>query len=100
MTIDAERLTAACGELASEAGIKIQTVLEPLGGSGTTVKPAIYPGPAFQEDWRWWGEPDGTGLPTSSVPGAWAKTEDVPVRTRDVYLDVQRSAAFMSLPQM
>jgi len=57
MTIDVERLAAACGDMSGEAGIKIQTLLEPLGGPGSTVKPAIYPGPAFQEDWRWWGDP-------------------------------------------
>lgn len=44
-----------------------------------------------------WGESDGTGMPTSSVPGARVKAEDVPVRTRDVYLDVQRSAAFQEV---
>src|SRR5258708_521773 len=46
-------------DLSEDAGIKIHTRLEPLGGAAATVKPAIYPGPAFQEDWRWWGEPPG-----------------------------------------
>jgi len=71
MTIDVERLAAACGDMSGEAGIKIQTLLEPLGGVGTTVKPAIYPGPAFQEDWRWWDEP--------------------PVKTRAIVIDNTRA---------
>ncbi|MFB7500554.1 DUF485 domain-containing protein [Streptomyces sp. NPDC056161] len=44
-----------------------------------------------------WGEADSTGAPASSVPGARERGEEAAVRTRDVYLDVQRSAAFQEV---
>lgn len=57
MDLDVDRLTAACGEISQEAGITIHTVHEPLAGAGAPVKPAVYAGGVFQEDWRWWGDP-------------------------------------------
>lgn len=56
MELDAEKLIAACGEEASEAGISIRATLEPLGGEGAPVKPATYEGGRFQTGRRWWGE--------------------------------------------
>ena len=57
MKIEAGRLAAACDDSADDAGISISTVLEPLAGQDAPVKPAVYAGGLFQEDWRWWGEP-------------------------------------------
>lgn len=55
--IDVDRLTAACGDMSREAGITMETLLGPLGGSNAPVRPAIYAGRVYQDDWRWWGEP-------------------------------------------
>ncbi len=57
MRLDVDRLIRACGDESEEAGISIHAVLRPLAGPGAPVKPPIYEGPKFQEDWRWWGDP-------------------------------------------
>lgn len=55
-TLTAEMLVAAGQDDSAEAGITIRTDLEPLGGDGTTVKPATYEGGQFQHGRRWIGE--------------------------------------------
>lgn len=54
----AEDLVSACAEDGRAAGIKMWAVLEPLGGAGAPVRPAIYEGGRFQQDRRWWGQGD------------------------------------------
>ncbi|MGP4047909.1 DUF485 domain-containing protein [Streptomyces sp. 2A115] len=44
-----------------------------------------------------WGELDDTGAPAPAVPPARREQEDRTARTADVYLDVQRSAAFQEV---
>ncbi|MFJ3309239.1 DUF485 domain-containing protein [Streptomyces sp. NPDC086549] len=44
-----------------------------------------------------WGELDGTGVPAPVVPGAREERDGAAVRARDVYLEVQRSAAFQEV---
>ncbi|MGC5563722.1 DUF485 domain-containing protein [Streptomyces sp. FR-108] len=44
-----------------------------------------------------WGELDGTGAPAPSVPPARGEREDLSARTADIYLEVQRSAAFQEV---
>ncbi|MFJ8792358.1 DUF485 domain-containing protein [Streptomyces sp. NPDC102462] len=44
-----------------------------------------------------WGESDGMGAPAPSVPAAREARETAAVRTRDIYLEVQRSAAFQEV---
>lgn len=53
--IDAERLVAGCADDSFAAGIKIVTDLEPVGGPGAPVKPAVYEGGKYQLDRRWEG---------------------------------------------
>jgi CRISPR-associated protein Csb1 len=55
MQLTADRLIDGCRDEAFDAGISISTLLEPLAGSGTPVKPAIYAGGVFQTGKRWWG---------------------------------------------
>jgi len=55
MDLDAGVLIAACSDGSADAGITIMSVLEPLGGPGSPVKPAGYAGGQFQADRRWWG---------------------------------------------
>ncbi|MGH9102697.1 MAG: type I-G CRISPR-associated RAMP protein Csb1/Cas7g [Acidimicrobiales bacterium] len=57
-TLTAEMLVAAGQDDSAEAGVTIQTDLEPLGGDGTPVKPATYEGGQFQHGRRWFGEGD------------------------------------------
>lgn len=58
LTLTAERLIAAAGDDAEDAGITIHAELEPLAGAGSPVKPATYLGGVFQADRRWYGEGD------------------------------------------
>ncbi|GHH31996.1 MULTISPECIES: DUF485 domain-containing protein [Streptomyces] len=44
-----------------------------------------------------WGELDSTGAPAPAVPPARGEREDRTARTADVYLEVQRSAAFQEV---
>ncbi|MFS8202370.1 DUF485 domain-containing protein [Streptomyces sp. CWNU-52B] len=44
-----------------------------------------------------WGELDGTGAPAPVVPPARKEQEDRSARAADVYLEVQRSAAFQEV---
>ncbi|KIE26612.1 membrane protein [Streptomyces sp. MUSC 125] len=44
-----------------------------------------------------WGEVDGTGTPAPAVPSARGENSGTTVRARDVYLEVQRSAAFQEV---
>jgi CRISPR-associated protein Csb1 len=58
MQITAERLLAACADTSEDGGVRIWAALEPLGGAGTPVKPAVYAGGKYQIDKRWWGSGD------------------------------------------
>jgi CRISPR-associated protein Csb1 len=53
--LNAETLIAACADHSFESGITIRATLEPLGGAGSPVKPAIYEGGVYQNDRRWHG---------------------------------------------
>jgi uncharacterized membrane protein (DUF485 family) len=44
-----------------------------------------------------WGELDGTGVPAPHVPSPRGEDEEPAVRAGDVYLEVQRSAAFQEV---
>ncbi|MGH9224437.1 MAG: type I-G CRISPR-associated RAMP protein Csb1/Cas7g [Acidimicrobiales bacterium] len=52
-SFSADLLVAACGDLSEDAGITIRTDLEPIGGPGSPVKPAVYAGGLYQLDRRW-----------------------------------------------
>lgn len=77
------------------------------GGPDSTAEHHEEDGPAHREvryDDPWydalasgWGELDGTGAPAPAVPAAREPRERAAVRARDVYLEVQRSAAFQEV---
>lgn len=46
-------LRAACDEDATHGAIVLDSALEPIGGHGTPVNPAIYAGGRYQHDKRW-----------------------------------------------
>ncbi len=46
-------LRAACDEDATDGAIVLDAALEPVGGHGTPVNPAIYAGGRYQHDKRW-----------------------------------------------
>ncbi len=46
-------LRAACDEDATDGAIVLDAALEPVGGHGTPINPAIYEGGRYQHDRRW-----------------------------------------------
>lgn len=56
--LDSDLLVAACSDDSADGGVVISSVVEPLGGPGTPVKPAVYAGGRYQIDQRWVGEGD------------------------------------------
>ena len=57
VTLKLDTVLDACGNDGRVSGICIDSELEPVGGVGTPVKPAIYSGPSYQHDKRW-GHPE------------------------------------------
>lgn len=56
----------------------------------------------FEDPWRdasasGWGDLDGTGTPVPAVPPARGEPGAIAARARDVYVEVQRSAAFQEV---
>jgi hypothetical protein len=60
--VTADALIEACSDEQGDAGIAIMTSLQPLGGAGAPVRPAIYAGGVYQEDRRWHGVGDNRRL--------------------------------------
>ena len=63
VTIDPERLLAACADDAFSDGIRIDAELQPLSGPGGPVKPAVYDGGNYQLDRRWASPSDAEPTP-------------------------------------
>lgn len=55
MELSVAALIEACGDGSQEGGLLIEADLEPIGGSGSPVKPAIYSQRRYQVDQRWVG---------------------------------------------
>ena len=70
---------------------------EDQGEYGAASGEVRYEDPWYDALASGWGEPDGTGGPAPAVPGARTEWEGAGVRARDVYLEVQRSAAFQEV---
>ncbi|MFD4599917.1 DUF485 domain-containing protein [Streptomyces sp. NPDC058464] len=70
---------------------------EDQGEYGTASPEVRYQDPWYDALASGWGELDGTGGPAPAVPGARTAREEAAVRARDVYLEVQRSAAFQEV---
>lgn len=56
--LDLDALLHGCADSSFDAGIRIDTELEPLAGDGGPVKPAIYAGGTYQHDRRWANQAD------------------------------------------
>ncbi|MGW4910241.1 DUF485 domain-containing protein [Streptomyces sp. NPDC004270] len=70
---------------------------EDQGEYGTASREVRYEDPWYDALASGWGELDGTGVPAPAVPSARTEWEGAAVRARDVYLEVQRSAAFQEV---
>ena len=85
--IDMESLLSASATGSFDAGIRIDTELAPLAGTGGPVKPAVYEGGRYQEDWRWASSDDDEPTPViviDNVPSQANRLEDALRRNRDL----------------
>jgi uncharacterized membrane protein (DUF485 family) len=64
---------------------------------GTPSRDVRYEDPWYDALASGWGESDGTGMPARTVPPARGEGTAAAVRARDVYVEVQRSAAFQEV---
>ncbi|MEU2055799.1 DUF485 domain-containing protein [Streptomyces bungoensis] len=56
-----------------------------------------YEDPWYDVQASGWGEPAGAGTPARTVPAARGEHEGTGIRARDIYVEVQRSAAFQEV---
>ncbi|MFF8731152.1 DUF485 domain-containing protein [Streptomyces sp. NPDC015171] len=66
-------------------------------GRGEPSRDVTYEDPWYDALASGWGELDGTGMPAPAVPPARGESGAAAARTRDVYLEVQRSQAFQEV---
>lgn len=85
-TIDLDALLAGCADDSFDDGIRIDTKLVPLAGSGSPVKPAVYAGGVYQQDRRWAAADDAEPTPViviDNVPSQANRLEDALRRNRE-----------------
>ena len=85
-TINLESLLAGCADDSFDAGIRIDTELDPLAGPGGPVKPAVYEGGKYQEDRRWASPEDQEPTPVivvDNVPSQANRLEEAIRRHRE-----------------
>ena len=102
-TIDLELLLSASGDDSFDAGIRIDTELAPLAGTGGPVKPAVYEGGRYQEDWRWASPEDDEPTPViviDNVPSQANRLEDALRRNRDLVRVPEFVLDLSSLPNL
>lgn len=84
--INLESLLAGCADDSFDAGIRIDTDLEPLAGPGGPVKPAVYEGGTYQTDRRWASPDDQEPTPViviDNVPSQANRLEEAIRRNRE-----------------
>ena len=80
-------LVAGCGDESFDAGIRIESELDPLGGRGASVKPPVYAGGAYQLDQRWASRDDEKAtqvVVVDNVPSQANRLEEAIRSQRDV----------------
>ncbi len=86
-TITLADLVSGCADDSFDAGIRVESELEPLGGRGASVKPAVYEGGAYQLDERWADPNDEKPTPViviDNVPSQANRLEEAIRSQRDV----------------
>lgn len=95
MNLDLERITRACADGGFDAGIRIVTELEPIGGPGAPVKPATYAGGAVQRGRRW--DPD---RPDSEEPAEIVVIDNVPSQANRLEAGLLATRSDAGLPEI
>lgn len=91
--IDLSRLLDACSDRGAAAAIRIGTTLEPIGGPGAPVKPAVYEGGNYQQDKRW-------ESPEASEPTPVIVIDNVPSQANRLEAAIQSHVTERGLPEL
>ncbi len=94
MKLTTDSLIAACADDAFDAGIQIRNDLQPLGGAGSPVKPAVYAGNRYQLDRRWIGDGDDRRAVDA------VSIDNVPSQANRLEAALERLAPSVGLPQI
>ena len=86
-------LRAACDENATDGAIVLNAVLEPVGGHGTPVNPAIYAGGRYQHDKRWEGS-------DASEPTPVIVIDNVPSQANRLEAALEATADEVGVPRL
>ena len=90
--ITLEDLVAGCAADSFDAGIRIDSELEPLGGPGASVKPAVYEGGAYQSDERW-------AKPTDENPTPVIVIDNVPSQANRLEEAIRSQRGAIGVPE-
>ncbi|MCY4279437.1 MAG: type I-U CRISPR-associated RAMP protein Csb1/Cas7u [Acidimicrobiaceae bacterium] len=98
MEITLQRLLDGTSNDSFEDGIRLDSVLEPIGGSGATVKPSIYSGAVYQADRRWppADDPQGGGEKPQDI----YVIDNVPSQANRYEDALRRSRSDTGVPEM
>ncbi len=94
MDLSPEALESALTDQSDEAGVTIETVLEPLAGPFAPVKPAAYSGGRYQTDKRW----DQTTDPPEAVDAV--VIDNVPSQANRLEAALEQLRPELGLPEM
>jgi CRISPR-associated protein Csb1 len=92
--INSDLLRDACADDSEAGGLVINSEIEPLGGSGAPVKPAVYPGMQFQLDKRWVGEGENRSITDVVV------IDNVPSQANRLEAALEKLAPTLGLPMI
>ena len=98
MGLTLEKLLEGTASDSFDDGIRLDAVLEPLGGPGQAVKPAIYAGAVYQADRRW--PPPGDAQPRGDEPQDVFVIDNVPSQANRLEEALRRSRAGTGVPEM
>ena len=91
--LDLDTLLAACSDDSFEDGIRIDMELEPSGGPGSPVKPAVYEGGVYQTDRRW-------ASPADDEPTDVIVVDNVPSQANRLEEALRVSRSSSGVPEM
>ena len=92
-TIDLDSLLAGCADDSFDDGLRIDTELQPLAGSGGPVKPAVYEGGTYQMDRRW-------ASPRDEKPTAVIVIDNVPSQANRLEGALRRYREAARIPEL
>lgn len=98
MTTGCQKLTvqaliAALSDTGVDAGLRISTDLDPIGGAGSPVKPAVYEGGRYQLDRRW-------ADPTDKNPTNVVVIDNVPSQANRLESAVADRVTDLGVPEL